>query len=468
MIRTLNPFTGAVELTFDEFDSDTVENKIAATFSAAKRYRATSFEQRAAWLNATSNLLLERKIEYGKMITREMGKTLVSAIAEVEKCALCCRYYADNGAEILADKAVHSESSDASTKAWVSLQPLGVVLAVMPWNFPFWQAFRFAAPALMAGNAGLLKHASNVPQCALAIEALFHDAGFPEDVFQTLLISSQKVNSIILDSRIAAVTLTGSEGAGMAVASAAGGALKKAVLELGGSDPFIVMSTADIDKAAEVGVQARMVNNGQSCISAKRFIVHKAVKEQFEAAFVARVNALKVGDPMERTTDIGPLATRAIAEDLHQQVAKSIAMGAKAVAGGDRLSETGCFYRPTVLVDVPLDSPAAIEELFGPVAPIFEVDSMDAAIELANSSPYGLGSAAWTADPTEAVRFVNELEAGTVVINGMVASDPAMPFGGIKRSGFGRELADYGIREFVNVKTVKVSIGHETVKHETE
>lgn len=408
-------------------------------------------------------ILEAEKQEFGRLMTLEMGKPILAAVAEVEKCALTCRYYADNAEKILADQPVATNDG----KAHVSFQPLGVILAVMPWNFPFWQVFRFAAPALMAGNGGVLKHSSNVPQCALAIEDILHRAGFAEGVFQTLLVGSSEVARIIADPRIAAVTLTGSEGAGRSVAEAAGRALKKTVLELGGSDPFIVMPSADIRVAADTAVKARMINNGQSCIAAKRFIVHEQIYDSFVERFVAGVRAVKVGDPMDPEVGLGPLATSGIRDDLARQVEQSISLGAHALCGGKRIDGPGFYYEPTVLVDIPDSSPADGEELFGPVASVWKARDIDHAISIANGTRFGLGASAWTSDETERSRFIRDIESGMVFINGMVASEPGLPFGGVKASGHGRELSDFGIREFVNIKSVKIAPG-DSGAHRTE
>ena len=390
--------------------------------------------------------------ELGQLMTLEMGKPFKAAMAEAEKCATACRYYADNAERFLADEPVQMEGG----RAWVAFQPIGVVLAVMPWNFPFWQVFRFAAPALMAGNVGILKHASNVPQCALAIEDIFRRAGFVDGAFQTLLVGSDAVERIIADPRVAAVTLTGSEGAGRSVASAAGKNLKKSVVELGGSDPFVVMPSADLDAAVSTAVTARMINNGQSCIAAKRFIVHEKIYDAFLAKFVAGVSALRIGDPMDEATELGPVATAAIRDELDAQVKASVAKGAKVLTGGKKLDRDGWFYAPTVLVDIPPDAPAARDELFGPVASVFRAKNLDDAINIANGTSFGLGASAWTSNDAERNRFVAEIESGLLFINGMVASDPRLPFGGVKNSGYGRELGEFGIREFVNIKSVRV------------
>src|SRR5687767_7389695 len=397
--------------------------------------------------------LLEAEQEgLGRLLTLEMGKTFRAARDEAVKCAAGCRYYAANAAEMMAPVPVEA---DGNRQGEVRFQPLGTILAVMPWNFPFWQVIRFAAPALAAGNVGLLKHASNVPQCAVAIEDLWNRAGAPPAVFQTLLIGSSRVESIVADSRIAAVTLTGSEGAGRAVASVAGRHLKKTVLELGGSDPFIVTPSADLELAVETAVAARIVNNGQSCIAAKRFIVIEAIADEFTRRFVRRMSELKVGDPMLPDTNVGPLATSAIRDELDAQVRETVSRGAEVLLGGAPMAGPGWFYQPTVLADIPRGSPAREQELFGPVASVFRVPSVDAAIALANDSTFGLGASAWTTDAVEAERFARGLDAGSVFINGIVASDPRYPFGGVKHSGYGRELGAWGLREFVNIKTVR-------------
>jgi succinate-semialdehyde dehydrogenase/glutarate-semialdehyde dehydrogenase len=387
-------------------------------------------------------------------MTLEMGKLLGAAIDEAKKCAVGCRYYAENGARLLAPEVVRDAAGE---RDMVVYQPLGAVLAVMPWNFPFWQVIRFAAPALIAGNVALLKHASNVPQCALALEDLFRRAGAPEGVFQTLLIGSDAVPAIIADPRVAGVTLTGSEPAGRLVAATAGRHLKKTVLELGGSDPFIVMPSADLERTVGMAVKARMVNNGQSCIAAKRFIVADAIYDRFAPRFVAAVGALHVGDPAAPGTELGPLATPAIVDALAAQVEQSVAAGARLLTGGHRLDRRGNFYAPTVLAEVPRAAPAFSDELFGPVASLFRVADIDAAIRLANDSGFGLGASAWTRDPAEAARFVEEIDAGMVFINEQVVSDPRLPFGGVKRSGYGRELGALALREFVNAKTVRMT-----------
>ena len=390
--------------------------------------------------------------ELGRLMTLEMGKPITAAVAEAEKCATACRYYADNAERFLADQPVQMEGG----KSWVAFQPLGVVLAIMPWNFPFWQVFRFAVPALMAGNVGVLKHASNVPQCALAIEDIFRRAGFTDGAFQTLLVGSEAVEDLIADPRIAAVTLTGSEGAGRSVATAAGKNLKKAVLELGGSDPFVVMPSADLESAVATALTARMINNGQSCIAAKRFIIHEKIYDDFLKNFVARVSAMRIGDPMDEKTELGPLATGAIRDGLDEQVKKSVAAGARLATGGKKLDREGFYYAPTVLTDIPPGSPAARDELFGPVASVFKAKDITDAIRFANGTTFGLGASAWTRDQRERDQFIAEIESGLLFFNGMVVSDARLPFGGVKNSGFGRELGEFGIREFVNIKSIRV------------
>jgi succinate-semialdehyde dehydrogenase / glutarate-semialdehyde dehydrogenase len=451
-MQSVNPATGEVLKRYDDHGPGEVEARLARAARTFESYRRTSFADRAVWMRRAGELLVAEKERLGRLMTLEMGKTLGSAIAEAEKCASACRYYVEHAARFLSDERVATEAPDS----FVRYLPLGPVLAIMPWNFPFWQVFRFAAPALMAGNVGLLKHASNVPGCALEIEALFRRAGFPEGAFQTLLVGSQAVERIIADPRIAAVTLTGSEAAGMKVGEAAGRAIKKVVLELGGSDPFIVMPSADLDAAVATGVSARIINNGQSCIAAKRFIVHETVYGAFERRMKERLEALRVGDPMEQGVDVGPLATQQGVESLERQVMASIAAGARVVTGGKRPAGRGWYFTPGALADIPKEAPAYREEVFGPVALLFKVKSTDEAIALANDSVYGLGSSVWTNEPAERQRFVNELQAGSTFVNAMVASDPRLPFGGVKHSGHGRELGVWGIREFVNTKAVLV------------
>ena len=450
-IATINPATGETIETFTALSEAEIDPKLELAQQAFEQYRRVPMSQKSEWMNAAAKILERDKEKFGKLMTLEMGKTVKSAIAEVEKCALVCRYYADRAAEFLAEVSVGTDAS----QSFVRYQPLGIVLAVMPWNFPFWQVFRFAAPALMAGNVGLLKHASNVPQCALAIEEIVKEAGFPTGVFQTLLVGSQQVAAIIADPRVKAATLTGSEPAGASLAAAAGKQIKKTVLELGGSDPFIVMPSADIEAAASTAVAARMLCNGQSCIAAKRFIVAEAIAERFEKLLVEKFAALKVGDPMLPDTDVGPLATPSMLEDIDRQVQECVKVGAKVLIGGQPPAErAGNFYLPTIVSEIPVDAAIAQEEFFGPVALLFRVADLDAAIQLANATPFGLGASIWTQDETEGNRAIAEIEAGSVFINGMVKSDPRLPFGGIKHSGYGRELSIQGIHEFVNVKTV--------------
>jgi succinate-semialdehyde dehydrogenase/glutarate-semialdehyde dehydrogenase len=452
-IASVNPATGDVIETFEATPDAVVEDVLARAVATQRAWRRTSFGERAALLRRAADVLDADKAHWGRIMSLEMGKPIGGAIAEAEKCASVCRYYADHGEAFLADEPAATDAS----RSFVRYQPLGVVLAVMPWNFPFWQVLRFAAPALMAGNVGILKHASNVPRSALAIEEIFHRAGFPAGCFTTILVGVDKVATLIADRRIAAVTLTGSEGAGVAVGRQAGEQIKKAVLELGGSDPFVVMPSADLPKAIATAVKARCINNGQSCIAAKRFIVHQDVAAAFERGFVATMSALRVGDPLHPATEIGPLATASIRRELHDQVGASVAAGARLLLGGVMPEGVGNFYPPTVLADPAPGSPAYQDELFGPVATLFRVASLDEAIALANHESFGLGASAWSSDPAEIDRLTSEIEAGSVFINGMVKSDPRLPFGGIKRSGFGRELAVQGIREFVNVKTVWIA-----------
>jgi succinate-semialdehyde dehydrogenase/glutarate-semialdehyde dehydrogenase len=463
-ISTVNPFTGKTLRTFEPYSDARVNEVLDRGVAAFQEHRRTSFADRSAHMRKAAEILNAECRELGRLMTLEMGKPIKAAIAEAEKCATACTYYAENAERFLADEPVRMEGG----KSWVTFQPLGVVLAIMPWNFPFWQVFRFAAPALMAGNVGILKHASNVPQCALAIEDVFRRAGFIEGAFQTLLIGSDKVEGIIADPRIAAVTLTGSEGAGRSVASAAGKNLKKSVVELGGSDPFIVMPSADIDAAVSAAVMARMINNGQSCIAAKRFIIHEKIYDQFVKRFVAGVSAVRVGDPMDEQNELGPLATGPIRDELDQQVKASVAAGAKVLTGGTRLEREGFFYAPTVLADIPTNAPAARDELFGPVASIFKAKDLNDAVRIANGTTFGLGASAWTRDDAERDQLVAEIESGLLFINGMVVSDPRLPFGGVKHSGFGRELGEFGIREFVNIKSVRLMDARQEKKTATE
>lgn len=449
-MRAINPANDELIAEYPDHDEREIERKIALATERFHDYRKTSFAERSELMNRAAALLRERTGTYARLMTQEMGKTIAAAEAEVEKCAWACEYYADHAASFLADIAIPTDAE----RSYVAFQPIGPVLAIMPWNFPFWQCFRFAAPALMAGNVGLLKHASNVPGSALAIEEVLRDAGFPEGCFQTLLVGSSKIAPIIEDSRIMAVTLTGSEGAGRSVGESAGKNLKKVVLELGGSDPFIVMESADLEKAITTAVTARTINNGQSCIAAKRFIIQESIAAEFEERFTEEVRKLKVGDPLERATQVGPLARPEFVDDLHKQVTESVEKGARLLAGGRKMEGTGYFYEPTVLADVGPGMPAYDEETFGPVAAVIRVPDLEEAIRVANDTRFGLGASAWTTDAAEQQAFINGLEAGSVFINGMVKSDPRLPFGGVKASGVGRELGEFGIREFVNIKTI--------------
>jgi succinate-semialdehyde dehydrogenase/glutarate-semialdehyde dehydrogenase len=457
-ISTTNPATGEVLRTFDPTPEDQIDAALSRAVDGYAALRATSFAQRAGWMTAAAGILDDERDPIAAMMTTEMGKTLASAKAEVAKCANACRYYAERAEGYLAD-----EPGDASAvkarRAYTTYQPIGPVLAVMPWNFPLWQAMRFAAPALMAGNTGLLKHASNVPQTALFMAELFERAGFPSGSFQTLLIGADMVERVLTDRRVRAATLTGSEGAGRAVAAIAGRELKKTVLELGGSDPFVVMPSADLDRAAAVATTARCQNNGQSCIAAKRFIVHTDVYDAFAESFVKHMAALTVGDPMDAGTDVGPLALSQGRDDVASQVRDAVAHGASVLCGGTAPDRPGWWYPPTVVADLTPDMQMWTDEVFGPVAGLFRVDSYEQAVQLANATDFGLGANAWTNDPEEQRRFSVDLDAGMVFVNGMVTSYPELPFGGVKNSGYGRELSGHGIREFCNVKTVWVGEG---------
>jgi len=452
-IASINPATGEKLKEFPAFDDSEIEKRLKRAERAFTQYRRESFAQRAELMMAAASLLEHEKDKLARTITLEMGKLFRAAQDEIVKCARACRFYAENAERFLEDDVVQTDAA----RSYVRYQPLGPVLAIMPWNFPFWQVFRFAAPALMAGNVGLLKHAANVPQCALAIENVLCRAGFEEGVFLTLLIEAKQVEKLIVDPRIKAVTLTGSEKAGSEVGSTAARQIKKSVLELGGSDAFIVMPSADFEDAVSTAVKARTINSGQSCIAAKRLFIADEVYDQFLEQFLERMRALKVGDPMDEATELGPLATEQILQGVHEQVQKSIAAGAKLLTGGNRIHGPGFFYEPTVLVDVPKESPAYREEVFGPVASVFRVRDADEAVEIANDTTFGLAASGWTNDPAEQELFASELETGMVFINAMVASDPRLPFGGVKRSGFGRELGPTGIREFVNTKTIWIS-----------
>jgi succinate-semialdehyde dehydrogenase / glutarate-semialdehyde dehydrogenase len=449
-IASINPANGKLLKSFEPLSDAQIEEKILLACKTFKEYKRVPFAERATMMLRAAEIVEKEKETFGRLMTLEMGKPYRAAVDESAKCALACRYYAENAERFLADEPVVTSAKNS----YIRYQPVGPVLAVMPWNFPFWQVFRFAAPALMAGNMGLLKHASNVPQCALMIEEIFCRAGFPAGAFQTLLIGSDKVEGILADPRIAAATLTGSEGAGIQVGVAAAKRIKKVVLELGGSDPFIIMPSANLDEAIATAVKARVQNNGQSCIAAKRFIVAESIANEFEKMFVKKMESLRMGDPFEESTELGPLATADGVETLDADVQKTIKAGARLLTGGKRIAIPGNYYAPTVLTDIPKGSPADCDELFGPVASLFRAKNLDDAIRIANSSPFGLGASAWTNDSAEQERLVNELESGMVFINKMVASDPRVPFGGVKRSGHGRELGVYGIREFTNIKTV--------------
>jgi succinate-semialdehyde dehydrogenase/glutarate-semialdehyde dehydrogenase len=449
-IASINPANGKLLKSFEPLSDAQIEEKIVLACKTFKEYKKVPFSERATMMLRAAEIVEKEKETFGRLMTLEMGKPYRAAVDESAKCASACRYYAENAERFLADEAV----ATSAKKSYIRYQPVGPVLAVMPWNFPFWQVFRFAAPALMAGNMGLLKHASNVPQCALMIEEIFRRAGFPAGAFQTLLIGSDKVEGILADPRIAAATLTGSEGAGIQVGVAAAKRIKKVVLELGGSDPFIIMPSANLEDATTTAVKARVQNNGQSCIAAKRFIVAESIAAEFEKLFVKKMESLRVGDPFDESTELGPLATADGVETLDVDVQKTIKAGARLLTGGKRMEIPGNYYAPTVLADIPQGSPAECDELFGPVASIFRAKNIDDAIRIANSSPFGLGASAWTNDAAEQERLINELESGMVFINKMVASDARVPFGGVKRSGHGRELGVYGIREFTNIKTV--------------
>lgn len=457
-IATTNPATGQVLKTYEAMSDEQVDAAIERADLAFRQLRDTTIAQRARWLTAAADLLDAERDETARLMTTEMGKTYAAAKAEVTKCATACRFYAENAPRMLADEPADAAAVKAK-RAYVRYQPIGPVLAVMPWNFPLWQVMRFAAPALMAGNTGLLKHASNVPQTALYLEDLFRRAGFPEGAFTTLLVGSDAVDRILSDPRVRAATLTGSESAGRSIAQIAGREIKKTVLELGGSDPFVVMPSADLDTAAEVATTARCQNNGQSCIAAKRFIVHTDVFDAFAEKFAARMAALRVGDPMDDGTDVGPLASERGRDEVHAQVTDAVDQGATVLCGGEKPSGDGWYYPPTVVTDLRPEMRMWSEEVFGPVAGLYRVGSYDEAIEVANGTSFGLGSNAWTNDPAEQERFAVDLDAGNVFINGMTTSYPELPFGGVKNSGYGRELSAVGMREFCNTKTVWVGAG---------
>ncbi|MEF8872088.1 MAG: NAD-dependent succinate-semialdehyde dehydrogenase [Haloarculaceae archaeon] len=452
-MQSVNPATEETIASYDALTSDEVDSALADAEAAYEEWRDVAITDRQQLLDRAADVLRENKRDYAEIITREMGKPISEAVAEVEKCAWGCEFYAERANEYLQDEHI---GTVPHAKTYVQYDPIGPVLAVMPWNYPFWQAFRFVAPNLAAGNVGLLKHASNVSGCALAIQEVLEKAGFPENTFQSLLVGSDKVDEIIEDDRVAAVTLTGSEYAGKAVAETAGRELKKTVLELGGSDPFIVLDDADIEYTCEVAAKARNQNSGQSCIAAKRFIVHEDIYEEFVETFTEKIDSLTIGDPMDEETDIGPQAREDLMEELHEQVEASVEAGAKVLTGGEPLDRDGYFYPPTVLTDVPLTCPAAAEETFGPVAAVIPVANESEALEVANDSPYGLGGSVWTTDSERGERIAGGVEAGCVFVNELVKSDPRLPFGGVKDSGYGRELGSDGIHEFVNKKTIWV------------
>jgi succinate-semialdehyde dehydrogenase / glutarate-semialdehyde dehydrogenase len=452
-IESINPATGKLLRSFEPLTEEAARQKIALAAESFRTYSHVPLEHRALWMRKLASLLEHDVDDLSMLITQEMGKPIEAAHFEILKCADACRYFAEHAASILAPEPIPT----GDNKSYVRWDPVGVVLAVMPWNFPFWQVFRFLAPALMAGNVALLKHAPNVPQCALAIEALVRRAGFPRGTFQNLLLEVHQIETVLGDERIAAVTVTGGETAGRAIGAQAGWLIKKSVLELGGSDPFIVMPSADLDVAVETAVRARCVNSGQSCIAAKRFIIADEIYDVFESRFVAGMEAMRVGDPMQDGTDIGPLATARAVDLLEEQVQAATRVGARILTGGERMLGTGNYFEPTVLTGVPRTSAVYREELFGPVAMLFRAQDINEAIEIANDTPFGLSASAWTHDPVEQQRFISELQCGGVFLNAIVASDPRLPFGGIKRSGYGRELSAAGMREFLNAKTVVIS-----------
>jgi len=454
-VESVNPATEAVIASFEQFTPAQVEQALVEADAAFRQWRRQSFGERSNAMRRAAELLRSRKERYAGLITAEMGKPITQAEAEVEKCAWVCDYFAEHAERFLARQPVQTNAR----LSYVAFEPLGVVLAVMPWNFPFWQVFRFAAPTLMAGNTAVLKHASNVPQCALAIEEVFRDAGFPEGLLRTLLLAGSQVEPIIDDPRVRAVTLTGSSDTGSRIAQLAGRALKKTVLELGGSDPFIVLADADLGQAAKIATRARNQNTGQSCIAAKRFIAVESIATDFERRFAAEVAALQVGDPLDTQTQIGPLAREDLRETLERQVRESVGMGARVLTGGGRGDRKGWYYQPTVLADVTENMPVFKEETFGPVAAVVRVRDADEAVRVANDSAYGLGANLWTRDVALGERLARRIESGSVFVNGMVASDPRLPFGGVKRSGYGRELSSYGIKEFVNIQTIWIAEG---------
>ncbi len=449
-MKSINPATGEMISEYREHSAPEVEKILNDVHSTWKTWKDSSFDMRSELMKNAAHILRERKENLSLLMTMEMGKLLRESMAEIEKCALVCDFYANHAAEMLADELIASDAS----RSFVTFQPLGVILAVMPWNFPFWQVFRFAAPAMMAGNAVALKHASNVPGCAMAIEEIFYDAGFPQDLFRSLLIPSSQVEAVISNPKIIAATLTGSEAAGSQVASTAGKHLKKMVLELGGADPFIVLEDADLESAVKTAVTARMINQGQSCIAAKRFIVMSAISRQFESALKSAFEALRIGDPLDPGTHVGPLSRPDLVDEIEQQVNASIAAGARLVTGGRRPDRIGCYYEPTILADVIKGMPVYSQETFGPVVSLITVQDEAEAILVANDSDFGLGGCVWTRDLQRGEEIARKVDTGAMFVNGMTKSDPRLPFGGIKKSGYGRELASYGIKEFVNIKTI--------------
>ncbi len=449
-LRTINPSSGKIEKVFKEHTPAQIDVMIDAVQDSFLKWRETDFTTRSHLMQNASRILLEQKEQFAKIMTLEMGKPIMQAYAEVEKCAWVCSYYAKNAEEMLAKEIITTDASES----YIQFDPIGIVLAIMPWNFPFWQVFRFAAPSIMAGNTCILKHASNVSMSALAIEEIFIDAGFPVNIFKTFLVSSSNVKQIINHSSIKAVTLTGSEPAGRKVAQLCGERLKKVVLELGGSDPFIVLEDANIDEAVKTAVTARLINNGQSCIAAKRFIVVEKIYEDFENKFVAAMKSVKTGDPMERTTELGPIAREDLLNELEELVKQSVSKGGVILCGGKRILREGYFYEPTILTNLRKGMPAYDDEIFGPIASLIKVKDENEAIKIANDSFFGLGASLWTSNIAKAKELACKIESGSVFINGMVKSDPRLPFGGIKNSGYGRELSHYGIKEFMNIKTI--------------
>ncbi len=449
-IQSINPSTNKIEKTFEEYSLESVFSIIEYVDNAYKIWQQTSFDERRLLMKRAAEVLKSNKAEYAKIAVLEMGKPITQAISEIEKCAWVCEYFAENAEEFLKKEFIQTDASES----YIQFDPLGIIFAIMPWNFPYWQVFRFAAPALMAGNACILKHASNVPMCALAIEEIFIKAQFPENLFRTVLINSSEIVEIINHPKVRAVTLTGSEYAGRQVAKDSGKLLKKSVLELGGSDPFIVLDDADVDLAVKVGVNARLINNGQSCIAAKRFIITEKIYDEFEKKFVEEMSKIKVGNPMQEDTQLGPIAREDLLNELQYQVKQSVDCGAVILCGGNRINDEGLFFEPTVLANIKKGMPAYEEEIFGPVASLIKVKSENEAIEIANDTKFGLGASLWTKNLEKAKKLSTKIEAGSVFINGMVKSDPRLPFGGIKNSGYGRELSHYGIKEFVNIKTV--------------